>query len=189
MAEFKKLSAVEAVEAISDTANILIEENGIIKRAPKTAVGGGIKVASTAEVGQTIVVKAVDDNGNPTEWECVDMSGGYDAVINLGTYSDTSALSDLANGSVPAGTVKMIEAKIAAGEMPKLKGIIAYSYYDVLQYGVCEFSAFGTYGPNQVNGYCDVQTYSGHYSLTVYMRDDDIGDGFTGDRISSVTKQ
>lgn len=40
MADFKKLSAVEAIEAVSDTANVLIEENGVIKKAPKTAVGG-----------------------------------------------------------------------------------------------------------------------------------------------------
>lgn len=38
--EFKKLSAVEAVEAVSDTASVLIEENGVIKRAPKDEVGG-----------------------------------------------------------------------------------------------------------------------------------------------------
>lgn len=40
MAEFKKLSAVEAVNEVADTANVLIEEDGVIKRAPKTAVGG-----------------------------------------------------------------------------------------------------------------------------------------------------
>lgn len=33
MAEFKKLSAVETVEAVSETAHVLIEENGVIKRA------------------------------------------------------------------------------------------------------------------------------------------------------------
>ena len=70
--EFKKLSAVEAVEVVGDDASVLIEENGVIKRAPKDEVGG-IKVASTAEVGQTIVVKAVDAEGKPTEWECADM--------------------------------------------------------------------------------------------------------------------
>jgi hypothetical protein len=32
--------------------------------------GGGINV--TAEVGQTVIVKAVDENGKPTEWEAVD---------------------------------------------------------------------------------------------------------------------
>ena len=38
--EFKKLSDVEVVEAPTDTANVLIEEDGVIKKAPKTAVGG-----------------------------------------------------------------------------------------------------------------------------------------------------
>lgn len=41
MAEFKKLSDVEVVEKPTESANVLIEENGVIKKAPKTAVGGG----------------------------------------------------------------------------------------------------------------------------------------------------
>ena len=40
MAEFKKLSAVETVESVGEYANVLIEENGVIKKAPKTVVGG-----------------------------------------------------------------------------------------------------------------------------------------------------
>lgn len=31
----------------------------------------------SAEVGQVIAVKAVDDNGKPTEWECVDNKKYY----------------------------------------------------------------------------------------------------------------
>lgn len=43
--------------------------------------GGGesgdyIPNPSTASVGQTIVVKAVDENGKPTEWEAADMASG-----------------------------------------------------------------------------------------------------------------
>lgn len=38
--EFKKLSDVEVVEEPTESANVLIEENGVIKKAPKTAVGG-----------------------------------------------------------------------------------------------------------------------------------------------------
>ena len=41
--EFKKLSDVEIAETPSDTANVLIEEDGVIKKAPKSAVGGGIQ--------------------------------------------------------------------------------------------------------------------------------------------------
>jgi hypothetical protein len=40
MANFKKLSDVEVVAEPIDSANVLIEEDGIIKKAPKTAVGG-----------------------------------------------------------------------------------------------------------------------------------------------------
>lgn len=39
--EFTKLSAVEAVMVPSNNANVLIEEDGVIKKAPKSAVGGG----------------------------------------------------------------------------------------------------------------------------------------------------
>lgn len=156
MAEFKKLSNVEKIETVADDATVLIEEGGVIKRAPKSEVGGG-----TAS------------------------SLAYDAVIDLGVYSDTNSLSDLAGGSVPVGTVKMITEKVNAGEMPKLMGKIAYSYYDVLNHGTFEFTAAGTYGANQVKCYCDVWTYSGHYSLIVYLRDDgEIGT----DHISSVEK-
>ena len=57
--------------------------------------GGGIPIPTTAEVGQTIVVKAVDESGKPTEWECADLPSNdhinslIDAklgVIENGTY-------------------------------------------------------------------------------------------------------
>lgn len=48
----------------------------------------------TAQVGQTIVVKAVDENGRPTEWECV----------NLPTDEHINALIDakLADFALPS---------------------------------------------------------------------------------------
>lgn len=30
----------------------------------------------TAQVGQTIIVKTIDENGRPTSWECVDLPTG-----------------------------------------------------------------------------------------------------------------
>lgn len=38
--EFKKLSDVEVVETAADTANVLIEEDGVIKKVAKSEVGG-----------------------------------------------------------------------------------------------------------------------------------------------------
>lgn len=71
--EFVRLADVPAIEEIKEEDTVLVVQDGDVKRAPKTAVGGGVEVASTAEVGQTIVVKAVDENGKPTEWECDDL--------------------------------------------------------------------------------------------------------------------
>lgn len=38
-----------------------------------TALDEKLLFHSTASVGQTIVVKVIDENGKPTEWEAVDM--------------------------------------------------------------------------------------------------------------------
>lgn len=40
MADFKKLSAVEKVESAKDSATVLIEEDGIVKRVSKDEIGG-----------------------------------------------------------------------------------------------------------------------------------------------------
>lgn len=49
MAEFKKLSAVEMVESVDQTATVLIEEDGVIKRAPKSEIGAQADWAETDE--------------------------------------------------------------------------------------------------------------------------------------------
>lgn len=54
--------------------------------------GGGLTVTNTAAVGQTVKITAVDENGQPTEWEAVDFSSGGDAekrVRHIATVSVT----------------------------------------------------------------------------------------------------
>lgn len=76
--EFMKLSDVEVVETPTENANVLIEEDGVIKKAPKTAVGG----ASTGSVEPDMVItvtgesetKITSDNYAITE-------GSVDAVF------------------------------------------------------------------------------------------------------------
>lgn len=65
MADFKKLSAVDVVESVNDSVTVLIEEDGVIKRAPKTAVGGAgnddtntIIIASNVINGERYYVSA-----------------------------------------------------------------------------------------------------------------------------------
>lgn len=40
--EFKNIATVDLVEEVAKTSNVLIEEDGIIKRAPKSEVGGEV---------------------------------------------------------------------------------------------------------------------------------------------------
>ena len=57
----------------TDTQPVRIGEDGKLYTAPGGGVSGDyIPIPDTAEVGQTIAVKAVDENGNPTEWEAAD---------------------------------------------------------------------------------------------------------------------
>lgn len=87
--EFKKLSDVNVIESISDSTNVLVEENGsIVKMAANSMIPEDVALKSdvvlapaTASVGQTIVVKAVDENGKPTEWEAA--GGGEKYVIDV----------------------------------------------------------------------------------------------------------
>lgn len=58
-----------------------------------------VPIPATAEVGQVLSVKVVDDNGKPTEWEPVDMSGG--GAVNIdptftveGAAADAKAVGD-----------------------------------------------------------------------------------------------
>ena len=57
--EFKKLSDVEVVAEPMETANVLIEENGVIKKTPKTAIGGDDSVSG----GGMFLIKGVPGEG------------------------------------------------------------------------------------------------------------------------------
>lgn len=80
MADFKKLSEVDLTEEVSDTANVLIEEDGIIKRAPKTKVGGAgsdsvIKTAIiTSSAYDSHISNAAPYVGGATTYSCRNMT-------------------------------------------------------------------------------------------------------------------
>jgi hypothetical protein len=51
-----------------------------------------IPVPETAEVGQTIVVKAVDENGKPTEWEGADVEKKYRLIKTITLDEEATAI-------------------------------------------------------------------------------------------------
>ena len=80
MADFKKLSEVDLVEEVSNTANVLIEENGQIKRVSKTKVGGAgsdsvIKTAIiTSSAYDSHISNATSYVGGPITYSCKNMT-------------------------------------------------------------------------------------------------------------------
>lgn len=67
----------------------------------------------TAEVGQTIVVKAVDDSGKPTEWGATDLasSGGIEKLIDITTTGPTDVFQ------IPIDTEEMANKLLNASEL------------------------------------------------------------------------
>lgn len=86
------------------------------KMAMQGGGAGGLTVTNTAAVGQTIRVSAVDENGQPTEWEAVDMaSGGGEKIVAEETV--------LASGTIASGTSANTRTStgITCGEVRKWK--------------------------------------------------------------------
>lgn len=65
----------------------------------------GINI-SAARVGQTIVVKAVDENGVPTEWEAVNLPKSVN-IIAVDSYDDLPHA-----GSVSKGTIALVTSEV-----------------------------------------------------------------------------
>ena len=73
---FKSIADVDVVAEPSEAANVLIEENGVIKKAPKTAVGGAGK--SEAD----IIFEIVHDPDN-WSYNVSFVKGSYDEILNI----------------------------------------------------------------------------------------------------------
>lgn len=94
MTEFRRITEVEVVQEVNVEDTVLIEQSGAAKRAPKEAlIPTTVPVIQSATVGQTVVVKAVDEDGKPTEWEAADVSGGGASPVWTITYASDGTLT------------------------------------------------------------------------------------------------
>ena len=96
--EFKKLSDVEVVAEPTESANVLIEEDGVIKKAPKTAVGGGSEkpdmvMLLTGELDGTTPFELSIIDGAPSAIKAK-LAAGESPVVKMkhvrGAYGDYS---------------------------------------------------------------------------------------------------
>lgn len=85
---------------IGDVHNVAIykRDNKQVKPLDPKYLPGEIPTIQSASVGQTIVVKAVDDTGKPTEWETSDIpepfSGDYNDLTNKPTIPAAQVQAD-----------------------------------------------------------------------------------------------
>ena len=124
---FKSIADVEVVAEPAESANVLIEENGIIKKAPKTAVGGN------------------------TEWdaifELVEGNSGYFYSMELvsGSYEDLkekifsgilpNVLMRYTNGTYVVGALKASSSRCFLDEdVIQLSFICGYDIRDIRLY-------------------------------------------------------
>ena len=86
--DFVKLSEVTVLEEVSDTASVLVEQNGEIYRAPKTQVGGagGIKTAIIRDSGYLNAIEGMKQSKEAmmTTYECLNMTfeEAYETMAN-----------------------------------------------------------------------------------------------------------
>ena len=124
---FKSIADVEVVAEPAESANVLIEENGVIKKAPKTAVGGN------------------------TEWdaifELVEGNSGYFYSMELvsGSYEDLkekifsgilpNVLMRYTNGTYVVGALKASSSRCFLDEdVIQLSFICGYDIRDIRLY-------------------------------------------------------
>lgn len=85
--------------------NIVVYDDGSVEYREYNSIKSGalsnrIPVPSTAEVGQTIVVKSVGDTGKPTAWECVDLPAGADGKDGEDGFSPVATVTQTDSGAV-----------------------------------------------------------------------------------------
>lgn len=76
---------LQAIKSMFRGVYNAIEASRTCWEETKEIIELAIKNPEEASVGQTIVVKSVDENGKPTEWEAVDLPGGGGGNISVDT--------------------------------------------------------------------------------------------------------
>lgn len=120
---------------------------------------GAVKSPDTAAVGQTIMVKEVDESGKPTSWECVDVAGGGSYVL-LNDIVLTEAVSSVEVTQADDGTpynLRAIYLEVGFAEIETEYGAIQYTDNNVsatvlnvvLLSRTAHFKASERYGMNQ----------------------------------------
>ena len=110
---FKSIADVEVVAEPTESANVLIEENGVIKKAPKTAVGGA------NEKYDAIISREYRDSDG-------------DVHVNLISGNYENIRSKIESGEMPNILAKEVEIydTLTCISTSKAEDVVLYSYED-----------------------------------------------------------
>lgn len=126
--EFTRLSDVTLVEETIDTANVLIEENGEIKRVPKTEVGG--TGFPTAIIKSSDYDEAITAMLNPAEPSSVKTADFADEV----TFSCTNMTFEEAYEIMSNGEVLNVIFMLSFERACNIQG--AATFLGIAEFGV-----------------------------------------------------
>lgn len=106
--DFVKLSEVTVLEEVSDTASVLVEQNGEIYRAPKTQVGGagGIKTAIIRDseyLNAIAGVQTMITDAPVLTYECINMTfeEAYETMANSEPLMVMGMITDEGVANIP----------------------------------------------------------------------------------------
>ena len=109
----------DAVKTINGEAP---DENGNVE----VKIPDGINVTG-AEVGQTIVVKEVDENGKPTEWECAELPSGWEVINEIILTEPTNKL--VLNVDKDGNPFALEEYKVIVSKINNLSVVNSWYFY------------------------------------------------------------
>ena len=146
--EFKSVADVEVVAEPTESANVLIEENGVIKKAPKTAVGG-------AKGGEEPDMILELTSANANEYNVTIQKGSYDEIVTLCRSGGFPKVKLMVYGSLVDGGSGVANCMY--------DGYVSMYYGDlnITAFGI--YSAYGSVGCIHVTLYGD-ESASGYYS-------------------------
>lgn len=154
--EFKKLSAVEMVEAVDQATTVLIEKDGVIKRAPKNEVNVQADWAETSSSSPAFIKNKpecdLDIEIVASYYSNEDDGDGFNIEYTVKSINTFNNIKNKVFGtSVPKCTAKLSSQQLGNTESPYaiefIDGYVTYfpeNYMD----GSPEFIQFIFYGNN-----------------------------------------
>lgn len=125
---FKSIADVDIVEEPSEEAHVLIEEDGVIKKAPKAAVGG------KDELKDADLVLEIKYDYNEDWWICNILQGSLLNVVNIAEANGFPKIKIIRYGYIE-GDYYYAGNGIYDGYLAKYYGDYSISYYAVDYYG------------------------------------------------------